>query len=58
MKCIVCQTHEQRDHSSFCGLSCATVWSIIQAEKLILSNEQIKKLALNRLQSLNDYMEY
>lgn len=55
--CIVCQTHEQRDDSSFCSYSCATVHSIVIAQEFVLTNEEIKQLGLNRLEALKgDYI--
>lgn len=56
--CIVCQTYKKSENSAFCGTSCATIWSIIQAEQLILTSEELKQLALNRFQALDDYMDY
>lgn len=56
--CIVCQTYEREANSSFCSISCATINQIIIAEQLVLTSEEMKQLALNRFQALDDYMDY
>lgn len=47
--CIICQTYEKYGNSSFCSISCATVHSIIISQQLVLTTEEMKQLALNRL---------
>jgi len=58
MKCIVCLTYNAQAFTNFCSHSCATVYAIIISQRLVLTSEEMKKLALNRLRSLDDYMEY
>lgn len=49
MKCLTCQTHEARQDSNFCSVSCATVYSIVVSQHFVLTSQQISSIALDRL---------